>query len=244
MKKIRFAPLIILFVISGCCHICRSDAPVTAQVPVPTGYHLSTQFKMQAMHHWGLLAEDVAEMVKERMAIERIKPNTPVHVAQSGTASFEKAFRELLITRLVEKGIAVSDDPSFLLLSTDIQMVTHARKTIRTSKGVYKSLAPGLYVKRDIHLAGPGGLTNEAERFVRSGELNTEAGVYTIDLPETEIMITASLTKNDKYVMRNSSIYYIDDSEWRHYKNYPADISRRPSVVNYYLVGDGEASEE
>jgi hypothetical protein len=38
-------------------------APVASQAPVPTGYHLTTQKKMQAVEHWSLLAEDIAGQI-------------------------------------------------------------------------------------------------------------------------------------------------------------------------------------
>ena len=131
---------------------------------------------------------------------------------------FEKAFRNLLLTSLVAKGMKVSNKPKGnLLLSFDIQVVTHNRKILRTGTGVYKSLAPGFFVRRDIPFSGPKKRTVEAEMFVHSAELNGESGEYTIELPENEIMVTSSLMFKDEYMMRNSSIYYINDPEWSHY---------------------------
>ena len=36
-------------------------------------------------------------------------------------------------------------------------------------------------------------------------------------LPEKEVMVTLSLMYKGSYMMRHSSIYYIDNPEWWHY---------------------------
>lgn len=239
LRKIKYLPMIILLGCVAGCYNFHPAPPIVSQVPVPTGYHLSAQYKMQAMYHWGLLAEDIAALLQERFENEKIPASEPIHIASFGTAPFEKAFRELLITRMVEKGLAVSDRPCPLLLDADIQMVTHSREIIRTPKGVYRSIAPGIYVKRDIPLAGLEGRAREVEEVVQSAEMNTEAGRYTIVLPKNEIMITTSLTSNGRYVMRNSAIYYIEDSDWSHYVRKTPKELQRPSVVNYSFV-DGK----
>ena len=72
--------------------------------------------------------------------------------------------------------------------------------------------------------------------FVHSAELNAESGEYTIELPENEIMVTSSLMFRNKYMMRNSSIYYINDPEWSHYvlKSQYED----PTVAQFKLVDE------
>ena len=241
LRKIVFSIAIVLLgCLTGCHHFHHPAAPpIVSQVPIPTGYHLSAQYKMQALYHWSLLAEDIANLLKARFETEKIALSEPVYIASFGTAPFEKAFRELLITRMVEKGLAVSDRPCPLLLDAGIQIVTHAREIIRTPMGVYKSLAPGLYVKRDIPLAGWEGRTRAVEKVVRSAEINTEAGRYTVALPKNEIMITTSLTSDGRYVLRNSAIYYIEDSDWSHYVRKTPRALSGPAVVNYSLV-DGK----
>ncbi len=234
--KIIFA---ISFFVSGChCYTpCWIAPPAVSQVPVPGAYPLSMQYKMQAMHHWSLLAGDITDRIKKKLETGNLEFKEPVYVIPSGTTPFEKAFRELLITRFVEKGIFVTDDlNSRILLNVDVQTVFHRREIIRTKAGVYKSLAPGLFVKRNIPLAGRGNRLLEVERSIFDARLNVEAGAYTVELPKTEIMITTSLTSENDYLMRYSAIYYIDDSEWRHYKHKSSRTHRRTAVVNYGIV--------
>ncbi|WP_152555078.1 hypothetical protein [Desulfonatronum thiodismutans] len=209
--------------------------PVLSQVPVPTAYPLKTQPKMQAVHHWEILAEDVAIRVHgalERRVLER---QFPVHVAPSGTTPFAKSFHALLITKLVERNIAVSSGfTNAMVLSFDIETIRHGHRTLHTGPGVYKALAPGVFVQRSSLLTpdGHGALVNQT--MLEAAEVNVESGAYTHDLPRMEILITSSLVFEEHFLMRDSSIYYINDSEWWHYKQHA--LPSQPATVNYQLV--------
>lgn len=209
--------------------------PVLAQVPVPTAYPLKAQQKMQAVQHWEVLAEDVACQVHEALERHVLERQFPVHVAASGTTPFAKSFHSLLITKLVEKNIAVSSGfANAMVLSFDLDMVRHGDRLTRTSKGLYKALAPDVFVQRASLLTpdGHGAVLNQA--MLQAAEANVDAGAYTYSLPRMEIMVTSSLTFEDAFLMRDSSIYYINDSEWWHYKQHT--LPSQPGVVNYQLV--------
>lgn len=209
--------------------------PVSSQVPVPNAYPLSTQQKMQAVHHWGVLAEDVAGIFAERMAELFPEQQDPIYVAPGGTTPFAKGFRELLITKLVERGLSVSTHHKApLVLVFETQLVKHSRRLIKTHTGVYKALAPGFFVQRDTPLAGPENRIGETEFLVATSELNVEAGEYTIRLPATELMVNLSLMQKGEFIMRRSAVYYINDPEWWHYGQ-KVEI-RDPAVRQYTLV--------
>ena len=228
----------VLFLIGGCYYGLGAPAkPVTSQVPVPNAFRLSTQQKMQAAHHWKLLANDVANLIKKKIEDGYHDTRIPIYVAPSGITPFEKAFHDLLLTRLVEIGLDVSNQSKGnLQLSFDIQVITHHNKILRTGTGVYKSLAPGFFVRRGTPLYGPEKKINEAEILVHSAELNAEAGEYTIELPKNEIIVTTSLMFSGKYIMRNSSIYYINDPEWSHYVL--KSKYRDPAVAQFRLIDE------
>lgn len=230
--------LVVLFVIGGCYYGQKVPAkPVTSQVPVPNAFRLSTQRNMQAAHHWKLLANDVADLIKKKIENGYHDTRIPIYVAPSGITPFEKAFHDLLLTRLVEIGVDVSNQPKGnLQLSFDIQVITHHNKILRTGAVVYKSLAPGFFVRRDTSLYGPENRTDEAENLLQGAELNAEAGEYTIELPKNEIIVTTSLMFSGKYIMRNSSIYYINDPEWSHYVL--KSRYRDPAVAQFKLVDE------
>lgn len=229
-------PLVFLSITAGCSSYGPSVAqPVASQVPVPAAYPLSTQQKMQAMQHWDILADDVSSKVINFFEYNVFERHYPVFVAPGGTTPFEKAFHSLLITKLVERGVQVSkNSDSSMILSFDLHMVRHSTRTIVTQKGVYRSLAPGMYVR---HLSRTNPSPEEilsSESQVEESHINAEAGYFTHHLPNVEIMVTASLSRTDKYAMRTSSIYYINDSDWSNYKR--NIMHQDPSVVNYRFV--------
>ena len=244
--------LVVLLAIGGCYFGSGAPAkPVTSQVPVPNAFRLSTQQKMQAVHHWKLLSEDVAGLNKEKIDDGYRDTLIPIYVAPSGITPFEKAFHSLLLTSLVEIGLDVSNQPKGnRQLSFDIQVITHPRKIFRTGAGGYTSLAPGFYVQRsapslhgpekgngDAEILDSAELNaEEAEVIEHRAELDAETGEYTIELPENEIIVTSSLMFHGKYMMRNSSIYYINDPEWSHYVL--KSQYRDPTVAQYKIVDE------
>ncbi|WP_045214737.1 hypothetical protein [Desulfonatronovibrio magnus] len=233
--------IICIFFIAGCVgshrgYEARISQPVASQVPVPAAYPLSTQNKMQAMHHWRLLAEDVACRISEFLDISVFERHHPIYVSPAGTTPFEKAFYDLLITKLVERGAQVSrHSREAMVLSFDLQMVRHSRgRTVRTQSGVYQSLAPGMYVQRQSPETTTLEGLRQAELHVARSQINVDSGIYTHHLPNIEVMVTTSLTRNDNYMIRDSSIYYINDADWSNYKQNV--MYQDPSVVNYRLV--------
>jgi len=228
-----------LLVVAGCVHTwkmpVKSDDPVASQVPVPTAYAISTQQKMQAVHHWGVLAEDVSNQVAMALDGNPYHEDLRIYVVPSGTTPFEKAFRELLITQIVQKGIKVSNTPgTHAHLSTDIQMVRHHSKKLYSPEGVYRTLRPGLYVRDMPALAGDH--KKEVKYHVKDSEIYVDAGLYSHEYPRNEIMITSSLTYDNDYMVRTSSIYYIDDPEWWQYMHKVSGDAPRMPVVNYQLI--------
>ena len=242
--------LVVLLAIGGCYLGSKAPAkPVTSQMPVPNAFRLSTQQKMQAVHHWKLLAEDVAHLIAEKINGGYHDTLIPIYVAPSGITPFEKAFHDLLLTSLVEIGLDVSNRPEGnRQLSFDIQVITHHHKILRSGAVVYESLAPGFFVQRgNPTLYGPEKGTDkgeilergeelnaEAEVIEHHAELNVESGGYTVELPKNEIIVTTSLMFSGKYIMRNSSIYYINDPDWSQYvlKSKYQD----PAIAQYRLV--------
>lgn len=222
---------------AGCAvpdrHVEFVPRPTLAQAPVPTAYPLTTQQKMQAMHHWSVLAQDVAHRVAEVLERRVIERQFPVFVAPSGTTPFAKSFHALLLTRLVENNIRVANTfEDALVLSFDIDMVRHSERITRTGKGLYKALAPGVFVQRHA-LADPEQAWDN-ETLLHGAEVNVDAGVYTYSLPRMEVMVTSTLLYGDSFLMRDSSIYYVNDADWWHYRQQVQ--TQAPGVVNFQLV--------
>lgn len=228
--------LVSLGIWGGCGIISpKPPPPLASEAPIPKSYPLTTQEKIQAVHHWGLLAEHIAGLVKSALETKHTRPVRPIYVAPSGTTPFEKVFHALLITKLFEAGLSVSNNSKHnLLLSFDIELVKHPKRLIRVNKDIYRPLAPGLIVKSDIPVSKFQKASHRDYQVGRTTGLSNEGSDYVFTLPENEIIITTSLTHNDDYIIRNSSVYYIDDPEWWQYVQ-KAKVTH-PPLVNYTIT--------
>lgn len=193
----------------------------TAQAPVPDAYPLTTQQKMQAMHHWSVLADDVADQIHTTLKGRLVAQNWPIYVAPSGTTPFERAFQSLLVTHLVQRNMIVSNHPSgSVVLSFDIEAVRHSQRIMHVRDRIYIRLAPDVYVYRTgfDDQDRPGRVwRNDAVH--RTWDRYHETGWYTLELPSTEVMVTSTLMYGEEYVMRDAAIYYVNESDAWHYQH-------------------------
>lgn len=197
----------------------------TSQVPKPTTYPLTFQQKMQAAHHWDLLAQDVARQVwmccNEREGCE-LGYGRPIYV-EPKPGVFGRAFRNLLIAHLVQPkidgvpqwtGCLVAEEKTddSLILRYDVQLIRHRTKRFnRPMPGTFTVLGAGLSVLRN---PSPGALK----------ALGIGAGVMTdfwigsaATLPHHEVLITTSIVRDNQYLFSKTDLYYINDPDFLHY---------------------------
>ncbi len=231
-----FLLCLLLFFVAGCQIISpKALQPLPSEAPVPKLFPLTTQEKIQAVHHWDLIAGHTAGLVKSALETRYPQRVRAIYVSPSGITPFEKVFHALLITKLFEEGLSVSNDPKDnLILSFDIELVKHPKRVIGIDREVYDSLGPGLIVKSGVPAPEASGEAIRDYQVSKTTRLSNQGGGYVFTLPQNEIVITISLTQNGSYIIRNSSIYYIDDPEWWQYVQ-KADVTY-PPLTNYTLT--------
>ena len=192
-----------------------------ARIPEPIDYQHSVQRKMQAAYHWEILAKDVATRINNEL-VKREYFDTPLYVkptcgdedtpcSQQETSPFNEAFRDLLITDLVNAGIPTkrTPDEKSLIVNYKVQIVRHNATRFRTLQpGLITSLTAAVLVLRNapedlLILAGSGLVDYANQNLVANGK--------------HEVIITTSVTQNGTYLYRGSDIYYINDSDYTHY---------------------------
>jgi hypothetical protein len=197
----------------------------TAQAPLPTGYPLATQPKMQAMAHWDSLALKVAENCAKAMAHFDPEGDVRVYVAPVAATPFGRSYREALLTRLVDFGVPISFKASgAAVVETGLEMVTHRRKLARTKSGRLYVAEPGF-----VQAKGEDGL------YAPVPVVSEESGFFDAPAPASEIQVTTALIHNGGYLFRDSSIFYIDGKDRAHYSlNAPTGdvVLKRYSLVN------------
>lgn len=195
-----------------------------SRIPQPASYAFSEQQKMQAAHHWDVLASDVANQINNQLVVSDFIDRTVFVKSTCGTdatpcergetTTFNEGFRDLLITRLVNFGVPTSFEKkdTDIEVNYKVQVIYHASDRYTMAPGTLTTLTALVSVVRHapsalqaIALAAGLDVANSAS------PLN---GHY-------EVIITTSMVTDEKYLFRTSDIYYINDPDFWHYQNAP-----------------------
>ena len=212
-----FLPMLVtvLCLASGC-----------VRMPQPQGFPYSNQPKMQAAHHWNVLANDVANRINNEL-IRRNFLDSALHVRHSctkpdgcgpGSASpFDEGFNDLLTTQLVDFGIdtRAAADGASLIVDYKVQVVHHrAVRSQWPQPGVLTALATGVTVLRDAPW--------ELITIASAAAVDTLRATSVLN-EHDEVIITTSIMDGDRYLLRTSDIYYINDADsWQYRQPAPA----------------------
>lgn len=212
------------------------------RIPEPVGYDYSVQHKMQAAYHWEVLAADVAYQINNEL-IRSDFINTPVfvketcgdnsHICQPNeTSAFNETFRDLLITQLVSLGVPTSSTPDkeAITVNYKTKLLYHNPGRIRTIRpGAITTLTAGILVLRNapssLLALGLAGIVDFANASADT------ASNY-------EVIITTSLVDKEKYIFRQSDIYYINDGDFWHYMNDKTETGEIVFTNSYFPQGD------
>ena len=186
----------------------------TSQIPIATNYPYSEQQKMQAPHHWDVLA---AEVVNQLNQSRKVSDSMPIFVVPKfnlptkedstfwtatkplaeadesdrlATIPFKRAYQNYLITQLVNAGYNVVNDiqTAELIMTFDIQLVKHNNRPVRS---------PNIISKIGRVFAGA----------ADGAYIGIEASPY-------EVVITTSVKKGGTYLISHTGTYYIDTPLW------------------------------
>lgn len=195
----------------------------TGGIPDPIDFPNSQQQKMQASHHWEILAKDLANRINNELIISDNIEST-VFVKQTcgneskpcephQTSSFNEAFRDLLITNLVDFGIPTRNQlqEDSIEIQYKVQIVHHKANRIRTFEpGVLTAISAAIVVLRNA----------PAEFLIlTAGVMADLANANLTQNGHYEIIITTSMVSQNKYLFRASDIYYINDKDFYHYRD-------------------------
>ncbi len=174
-----------------CCALAMLLAAcASTDVPVAQNPPLHAQQKVQSVDHWDNLADTAAQRVVKTLEDRPDLTAKPLYVQPPSDRPFSIAFYNLLRTRLVTKGMQVSNrlEPDSLIIEYDVQTVRH------DNNGTWM---PGL----DTLAVGLGGLV----------------GAGYGPASDNEIVLNTRMLHGNRYVMHLSQLAYINDDEWAMY---------------------------
>lgn len=191
----------------------------TLDVPRADNYPATGQKKARAVHHWDVLANDVAARVAEKIAAWPAGEH-PIHLTVTDKSTFSQGFLKLLRVQLLNRGVTLATGPTEVELQIEAQLVQHLEPLSASSPvplhwtalgagvGVWRdwrehypdrSLLPGMATLLGV---GTGLAVDLAQRYTQGDA----AGGPT----RTEVLITTSLKTTDRYLAGSADLYYIE----------------------------------
>lgn len=199
------------------------------EAPLATNFPTSKQEKLQAAAHWNRIAQDVAQRIAKSL------PNqSPLYVREPNTdTAFARAFHGQLITALLAAGHPVMKTPQGALqVEVDTQAVAFSsdRPQYRHA-GAATALGGGLWALYDIGRAVSPGAAGMVALAAGDTLAWFQSEFASGETPQTEIIVTTSVSNDSQYVARNTSVYYVADSDRRLYRQTDAQTK------NFHVVG-------
>lgn len=219
----------------------------TLNVPRAEAYPASGQHKARAVQHWDLLADDVAARIAAKVAGEGME-KTAFHILPTTHTAFNRAFADLLLTRLVNRGLIIAtvpnpDNNAGAFIRFDTQVVEHAAAGYNWPELPLTTLAAGLAVLRDSWMHVPSTASGVATGLAMgvAGDVSGRmlSGTASGGPTRTELLVSASLELGQRYLGRTSDIYYIDPDDVRLFVPPPPPPPPPPlaPVKNWKVVG-------
>lgn len=206
MKKSTLAVLLLAFLLAGC----------QTSIPKAENFLQGKQKKAMAAQHWGWIANDAVTQTKIALNKQEFSKNQPVYVTDNSTTDFGRAFRKYMIAGLIDSGFEVSTKKEGAIeLGYEAQVIKHASTFDPQAFGYKPGMATagvaGFWVLRDALRPG-----STSSAILGTAALALGVDAYNAVNPgETgvELLISTSITHQDRYVMLNADAYYIEKGE-------------------------------
>ena len=194
-----------------CAGAALMTACATSPIPVSENFPLTVQPKVRSAGHCDILSKDVIGQTLD--TLDKVSAPAPLYVTLPPQPSaFDRAFREFLITELVQAGrIVVQYPDNALEVSYQTQVVRHASPRPHFVPGIFTMLTTGLYAAyglrlehADAKLLGGLGLAVLAD---------TVASVDSGGPTHTELILTTTIAAGGRFLTRNTDVYYIEEED-------------------------------
>ncbi|SDM11554.1 hypothetical protein SAMN05428957_102393 [Oryzisolibacter propanilivorax] len=185
----------------------------SAPIPLAKNFEQTSQHKVRSAGHWELVSRDVVAQTRATLAQVGYGQEAPLHVAlPHNPSAFDLAFRDFLITEMVQGGSIVHQQPGAgLEVNYHAQLVRHNSDRPHFIPGQYTMIAAGLmaaYGLRhqhiDAQLLATLGLTAAADY---ASSINSGGPT------NTEMVLTTTVTRGGQYIARKTDVYYLENAD-------------------------------
>lgn len=189
----------------------------TLDVPRADNYPATGQKKARAVHHWDVLAQDVATRVAQKLS-DWPAGEHPIYVAVAGDSSFNQGFAKLLRVHLLERGVSLSTVPGGVELEVQTQVVQHHSGVSTPIPMPWTLLATGIGVSRDWYVHHYGQVFDPGITTALGLGVGLAMDVYQRHVQgaaqggptRTEVLVTTALKSGARYLAGSADLYYIE----------------------------------
>jgi hypothetical protein len=181
----------VLFLVAGC-----------AELPRPATFPLTSQEQFQSATHWQRIAQRT--ILRLQNEVDLLKPDSAgsrprIHVQTSDESPFGRAFRNYLITELINANFLLADDDAPILISWGLQLVP--RDPVRLKpQGFPEFVAEAVW------------------EFFSGARWTTRGHLVS----HTELILTTRIAVGEdspEHTVRSySDTFYINDGDWNNYQ--------------------------
>jgi len=209
MKRYTFGCLLL-----ACATLLAGCEAYRSQVPVPVTHKADWQFKMQSAGHWQVLAGDVADRILKAIGDRDDLLMKPLYVQPPNSRPFAMGFYKLLTSELVSRGMQVSlnRERDVVDVEFDVLSILHSSRAQRPPIGTFTSIAAGISVARALD-----SMAEWIPAAIGAGVLADFASGAITGVSNHEMLISVSMSYNNRYVVHTSSVYYINDPDFEQY---------------------------
>jgi uncharacterized lipoprotein YmbA len=179
--------------------------------PLAANFPTTKQAKLQAAHHWAVISDNIEKRIVAEL---KKSPPRPVYLNEPLNASpFQRALATQLTTSLVNDGYTVSRSAAgSLKIDMDVQAVTFtADRPQYRYHGERVALGTGVWLLSEIEAPALLNVAVAAGAWDSYDWFNSQFAPG--ETPKTEIIITVSVSDQYRYVARNTSAYYVADTD-------------------------------
>lgn len=189
-------------------------------MPQAQNFPPSQQKIAVAAQHWGMIATDAVQQTQMALLAQQAAvKGLPVYVEENTASEFNKAFRNFMISGLVNAGVAVSaKKEGAIAIVYETQVIKHHPRG-ESFDPTANGYQPGAMT---AGVAGIWVLRNALEKWsTSSAAFGTIAAAGAYDALRferplqtgVELLLTTSIVHKDHYVMRNTDAYYVEDAD-------------------------------
>jgi hypothetical protein len=201
--------------IAGALMMAGCAAPYS-EAPLATNFPTTSQEKLQAAAHWDAVATDLA---KEILTALPTPLTGNLYVSARQESPFTQAMKEQLTTAMVRSGYPVAKQPEGAIgVEIDTQVVEFSEGRSQNKWiGLPTALVTGAWAVRTLSTEVTAKTT--AAATVTAGAIGYDvynwfkAQSASGPTPQTEIVVSVSVSDENRYLARATHVYYVADSD-------------------------------